>query len=67
MHVLSYWLRNWEGKINGLIRFAVRVAAPEPVKGTVVNKDSGDDEFVGIDKSNEVVVVRTTPTLFEDL
>nr|KYP77028.1 hypothetical protein KK1_021294 [Cajanus cajan] len=68
MHVFSYRLRDWEGKRNGVIHFAVRVppvpldssnGAVEPVKETAVIKDSGD-RFLGInagdDKSNEVAV-----------
>ncbi|XP_027337926.1 BON1-associated protein 2-like [Abrus precatorius] len=66
--VFSYRLRDWEGKRNGIIRFAVRVAPPEEclnstveaVKGTVASKESGD-QFLGIgidDKNscNEVAV-----------
>ncbi|XP_014516191.1 uncharacterized protein LOC106773938 [Vigna radiata var. radiata] len=55
MQVFSYRLRDWEGKRNGVIYFAVRVAVPEPVKGMVVSKNSGD-EFVEIEQSDEVVV-----------
>ncbi|WVZ16095.1 hypothetical protein V8G54_009077 [Vigna mungo] len=66
MHVLSYRLRDWEGKRNGVIYFVVRVAVPEPVKGMVVSKNSGD-EFVEIEQSDEVVVGGTTITLFENL
>ena len=58
LHELSYRLRDWEGKENGVIHFTMRVAAA-PVKGTVVSKGSGDG-FVGINvggnKCNEVVV-----------
>ncbi|QCE02801.1 uncharacterized protein LOC114167678 [Vigna unguiculata] len=55
MHVLSYRLRDWEGRRNRVIFFAVRVAVPEPVKRMVVSMNSGD-EFVEINQSNEVVV-----------
>ncbi|XP_047151288.1 uncharacterized protein LOC124823167 [Vigna umbellata] len=55
VHVFSYRLRDWEGKRNGVIYFAVRVAVPEPLKGMVVSKNSGD-EFVEIEHSDEVVV-----------
>ncbi|KAK7390024.1 hypothetical protein VNO78_25322 [Psophocarpus tetragonolobus] len=56
LQVLSYGLRDWEGKRNGVIHFAVRVAPPseEPlnfksaVKPVVPRKGCGD--------RNEVVV-----------
>ncbi|KAF1889776.1 hypothetical protein Lal_00025104 [Lupinus albus] len=45
MQVLSYRLRDWEGKRNGVIHFAVRVVVEEdfPAKGTVASvKDCGE-------------------------
>ncbi|KAK7349559.1 hypothetical protein VNO77_07010 [Canavalia gladiata] len=53
--LFSYRLRDWEGKRNGIIHFAVRMPPPEdssnstvqPVKGTVPSKVSGD-RFKGI-------------------
>jgi len=61
----SYGLRDWEGKRNGVIHFAVRVAPPPPpaeekcvkptVKLAVTRKGCGDRIKVG-DKNKEVVV-----------
>ncbi|XP_061340129.1 BON1-associated protein 2-like [Gastrolobium bilobum] len=63
LQVLSYGLRDWEGRRNGVIHFSVRVAAVsavEPVKGMVAcNKDAGD-QLMGInvgDKNCNGVVV----------
>ncbi|KAK7349560.1 hypothetical protein VNO77_07011 [Canavalia gladiata] len=65
--LFSYRLRDWEGKRNGIIHFAVRMPPPEecfnftvkPVKGTVPCKHSGQ-RFKGIhtsDKnSNDIVI-----------
>lgn len=58
LRILSYRLRDFEGRRNGVIHFAVRVATPEeyysaePVKGAVAfARDSG----VGHRNSNGVV------------
>ncbi|XP_020214115.1 uncharacterized protein LOC109798304 [Cajanus cajan] len=65
LQMLSYGLRNWEGKQNGVIHFAVRVAPPpeecpnsavEPVKGTVARRGCGD-RFVRIINVGDNVVV----------
>ncbi|XP_027337906.1 BON1-associated protein 2-like [Abrus precatorius] len=62
LQVLSYRLRDWEGKRNGVIHFAVRVAAWEKcsVSPTLVSgKDSGH-QITGInvgDKKSDGVVV----------
>ncbi len=68
LQVLSYRLRNWEGRRNGVIHFAVRVvvseelcsiSTAEPTKGMVARvKDSGDrlmGAHVGDKKSCGVV------------
>lgn len=61
LQVFSYGLRDWEGKRNGVIHFAVRVAAPpvaeECLKGTVVVARKGCGFNAGdMKKPNEVVV-----------
>ncbi|WVZ16097.1 hypothetical protein V8G54_009079 [Vigna mungo] len=64
---LSYGLRDWEGKRNGVIHFSVRVAPPPPpstpvekclkpaVEQAVTRMGCGDRIKVG-DKTKEVVV-----------
>ncbi|ESW06953.1 hypothetical protein PHAVU_010G090100 [Phaseolus vulgaris] len=62
---LSYGLRDWEGKRNGVIHFTVKVVPPPPtteekclkpsVKAVVTGKGCGDGMKVG-DKKKEVVV-----------
>ncbi|RHN68084.1 putative C2 domain-containing protein [Medicago truncatula] len=64
--ILSYKLRNWEGRQNGVIHFGVRVVMPEKRSVTVVkNKTTADkksygDRLTGIDvgtkNSNSVVI-----------
>ncbi|CAL5196165.1 unnamed protein product [Lathyrus oleraceus] len=66
MQVLSYRLRDWEGKKNGVIHFGVRVVVPEKIsvtvaeKETVVNGKSYSDRLTRMDfggkNSNGVVV-----------
>nr|KYP77024.1 hypothetical protein KK1_021290 [Cajanus cajan] len=56
MYVFSYRLRDWEGKINGVIHFAVRVppppdssnAAVEPVMGINVPDNVSNDVVIDI-------------------
>ncbi|XP_058745587.1 BON1-associated protein 2-like [Vicia villosa] len=67
MRVLSYRLRDWEGRKNGVIHFGVRVVVPEKISVTVAEKDavvSGKkcgDSLAGVDfggkNSNGVVVI----------
>ncbi|KAG5041998.1 hypothetical protein JHK87_005913 [Glycine soja] len=68
LQVLSYGLRDWEGKRNGVIHFAVRVAASSKtteeeclnmkpaVELVVARKGCGDRINVGGKRSNEVAV-----------
>ncbi|KAJ1375785.1 C2 domain [Sesbania bispinosa] len=73
LQVLSYRLRDWEGKRNGVIHFSVRVVAPEeceisaaelPVKETVASRKVSGDQFTGIcagDKNSSGGVVTGIP------
>ncbi|KAI4328742.1 hypothetical protein L6164_021075 [Bauhinia variegata] len=65
LQFLSYRLRNWDGRRNGIINFSVKVKAPEysipamkPGKGTMLSSGMIELEVIGIpvvDKnSNEV-------------
>lgn len=67
LQVLSYGLRDWEGRRNGVIHFAVRVAATSSsteeclnskpaVEPVVPRKGCGDRINVGGNKSDEVAV-----------
>ncbi|CAK8560895.1 unnamed protein product [Lathyrus sativus] len=66
MQVLSYRLRDWEGRKNGVIHFGVRVVVPEKISVTVAEKDtmvngkSYSDRLTGMDyggKSSNGVVI----------
>lgn len=53
LQVSSYRLRDWEGKRNGVIHFAVRVVAPEEcsisAKETAVDVKDSSVRFTGVD------------------
>ncbi|RDX99928.1 BON1-associated protein 2, partial [Mucuna pruriens] len=65
LRMLSYGLRDWEGKRNGIIHFAVKVAPPpeERLKKTVARKGCGD-RFAGRTPS-EVVLLSDGPSWTE--
>ena len=55
LHVLSYRLRDWEGRRNGIIHFAVRVAA-EPEENLVKPAKGLAENHKTMKNSSEVVL-----------
>ncbi|KAI4358012.1 hypothetical protein L6164_001921 [Bauhinia variegata] len=60
LQLLSYRLRNWDGRRSGVINFSVKVKSPEdsipavkPAKGMVVSSSEFDSEVTGVQVSDE--------------
>ncbi|KAI4354994.1 hypothetical protein L6164_003813 [Bauhinia variegata] len=67
LQCLSYRLRNWDGRRNGVINFSVKAKAPEysipsmkPAKGMVMSSGKFEREFTGVhvvDKNSNRVAI----------
>ncbi|KAI4354991.1 hypothetical protein L6164_003810 [Bauhinia variegata] len=67
LQFLSYRLRNWDGRRNGVINFSVKAKAPEysipsvkPAKGMVMSSGKFEREFTGVhvvDKNSNRVAI----------